>query len=42
MEETSGVIAWCANLVDEASLVGDEQKIWHDRRAPFFKLLTAN
>jgi hypothetical protein len=42
MEETSGVIAWCANSVDEASLVGDEQKIWHDGRAPFFKSLTAN
>jgi hypothetical protein len=42
MEETSGVIAWCVNLVDEASLVGDEQKIWHDGHAPFFKLLTAN
>jgi hypothetical protein len=42
-EETSGVvIAWCANSVDEASLVGDEQKIWHNRRTPFFKSLTAN
>jgi hypothetical protein len=36
-EETSGVVAWCAKLVDEAPLVGDEQKIWHDGRAPFFK-----
>jgi hypothetical protein len=42
MEETSGVVAWCVNLVNEVSLVGDEQKIWHDGRAPFFKLLTAN
>jgi hypothetical protein len=42
MEETSGVVAWCANSVDEASLVGDEQKIWHDGHAPFFKSLTAN
>jgi hypothetical protein len=39
MEETSGVIAWCANSVDEASLVGDEQKTWHDGRAPFFQIV---
>ena len=36
MEETSGVVAWCANSVDEASLVGDEQKIWHDGQARHF------
>jgi hypothetical protein len=29
MEETSSVIAWCANSVDEASLVGDEQGAPH-------------